>query len=73
MRNQADSIRQEEIRKAIRRIPDLTPEMEHQIDALTKSIVNKILHSPTVRLRKEANGFDAADYANIARALFDLE
>jgi glutamyl-tRNA reductase len=73
LRNQADSIRQEEIRKAIRRIPDLTPEMEHQIDALTKSIVNKILHSPTVRLRKEANGFDAADYANIARALFDLE
>jgi glutamyl-tRNA reductase len=73
MRNQADSIRQEEIRKAIRRIPDLTPEMEDQIDALTKSIVNKILHSPTVRLRKEANGFDAADYANIARALFDLE
>jgi glutamyl-tRNA reductase len=73
LRNQADSIRQEEIRKAIRRIPDLTPEMEDQIDALTKSIVNKILHSPTVRLRKEANGFDAADYANIARALFDLE
>ena len=73
MRYQADTIRQEEVRKAIRRMPDLNPEMERQIDALTKSIVNKILHSPTVRLREEANGFNAADYACIARALFGLD
>jgi glutamyl-tRNA reductase len=73
MRNQADSIRQDEVRKAIRRMQDLTPEMEGQIDSLTKSIVNKILHSPTVRLRKEANGFNAADYASVARALFGLD
>ena len=73
MRNQADSVRQDEVRKAIRRMPDLTPEMERQIDALTKSIVNKILHRPTVRLREEANGFDAADYASVARALFGLD
>lgn len=73
MRNQADSIRQKEMRKAIRRMPDLTPEMERQIDALTQSIVSKILHSPTVQLKKEANGIDAADYASVARALFGLD
>jgi glutamyl-tRNA reductase len=32
MRNQADSIRKDELRKAIRRMPDLTPEMERQIE-----------------------------------------
>ncbi len=73
MRNQADRIREKEMQKAIRRMPDLTPELEHQIDTLTKSIINKILHSPTVRLRKEANGIDAADYASVARALFGLD
>lgn len=73
MRNHADSIRQTEMQKAIRRMPDLTPEMELQIDALTKSIVNKLLHNPTVQLKKEANGFDAEDYAIIARSLFGLD
>ena len=73
IRNQADSIRQDELRKAIRRMPDLTPEMERQIDSLTKSIVSKILHSPTTKLRSEANGHYAADYASIARALFGLD
>ena len=47
--------------------------MEDQIDVLTQSIVNKILHNPTIRLKKEANGFDAADYASIARSLFGLD
>jgi glutamyl-tRNA reductase len=73
MRKQADSIRQKEIQKTLRRLPELSPEMEHQIDQLTKSIVNKILHSPTIRLKKEANGFEAADYASITRALFGLD
>jgi glutamyl-tRNA reductase len=73
IRNQADSIRQKEMRKAIRRMPDLTPEIEQQIDVLTRSIVNKILHSPTVQLKKEANSHIATEYANIARALFGLD
>ena len=70
---QADIIRQDELRKTIRRLPGLTPEMEHHLEVLTKSIVTKILHSPTSRLRAEANGQNAADYAKVARALFGLE
>lgn len=73
LRSQVDSIRQEEVSKAMRRMPDLTPQMEQQIDALTKAIVNKILHSPTARLREEAGGLNAADYASIARGLFGLD
>ena len=73
MRKQADSIRKDEVEKAIRRMPNLTPEMEHQIEVLTASIVNKILHSPTTRLRGEANGPNATDYANLTRYLFGLD
>lgn len=73
MRKQANTIRQAELEKAIRRMPNLPPEAQQHIDELTKSIVKKILHSPTVRLRKEAGGPNAADYANIARGLFELD
>ena len=73
MRKRADAIRQAELEKAIRRIPDLPPDTHQHIDALTRSIVNKILHSPTIRLREEANGPNAIDYADITRGLFELD
>jgi glutamyl-tRNA reductase len=73
MRQQADAIRQAELEKTIRRIPDLPPNAQQHLDALTKAIVNKILHSPTARLREEANGPNAVDYADIARGLFGLD
>ncbi len=73
MRQRADAIRRAELEKAIRRIPDLSPDTQQHIDGLTKSIVNKILHSPTIRLRQEANGPNAVDYADVARGLFGLD
>lgn len=73
MRKQADDIRRDEVEKAMRRMPGLTPEMERQIEALTASIVNKILHGPTTRLRAEANGPKAADYSDLTRYLFGLD
>ena len=73
LRKQANTIRQSEFEKALRRNPDLPPYMQQQIDALTKSIVNKILHQPTARLREEANGPNAIDYADVARGLFGLD
>jgi glutamyl-tRNA reductase len=73
MRAQADAIRRAELEKTIRRIPDLPPGTEQRIDLLTKAIVNKILHSPTTRLREEAVGPNALGYADAARLLFGLE
>jgi glutamyl-tRNA reductase len=73
IRKQADSIRRTEIKKAMQRMPDLTPEMEKQIEALTTAIVNKILHRPTIRLRGESRGPYAADYASLTRYLFGLD
>jgi glutamyl-tRNA reductase len=73
IRQQANAIRQNEVEKALRRMPQLTPEMECQIEALTISIVNKILHSPTDRLRQGAHSPHAPDYAAVTRYLFGLE
>lgn len=73
MRNQANIIRQTELEKTVKRIPELSIESHQQIEAMTKSIVKKILHNPTVRLRQEANGQNAAEIADIARTLFESD
>jgi glutamyl-tRNA reductase len=73
LRTRVNAIREAEVDRAIRRMPDLTPEDEQRIDALTKSIVQKILHNPTIRLREVAGSSFASDYADITRGLFGLD
>ena len=72
MRAQADAIREAELEKVLRRMPELTPEALQQLDLLTRSIVKKLLHHPTIRLREVAGRPDAADDAEAARRLFGL-
>jgi glutamyl-tRNA reductase len=73
IRRQADAIREAELDKTLRRLPELSPEAHQQLDLLTRAIVKKILHSPTLRLREVAGSPHAADYANITRGLFGLD
>lgn len=73
LRSRVNAIREAEVDRAIRRMPDLTPEDEQRIDALTKSIVQKILHNPTIRLREVAGSSHASDYADVTRGLFGLD
>lgn len=73
MRKKANQIRQAELDKTIRRMRDLTPEEQERIEALTKSIVSKILHNPTITLKSESTGSKAAEYANVTRSLFGLD
>lgn len=48
----AESIRQQELRKTLRKFSHIDKETERQIDVLTKSIVNKLIH-PHVALIRE--------------------
>jgi len=73
LRQQADSIRIRELEKTLRRMPRLTPEEQDQLDAMTRSIVNKILHQPTAALRNLAGMPECAEVADLARQLFGLE
>jgi glutamyl-tRNA reductase len=54
LRRRADEIRALELRRAAARLRDLTPEQQAAVDQLTESIVNKLLHGPTVALREAA-------------------
>jgi glutamyl-tRNA reductase len=72
MRDQAESIRREELAKTLRRMPDLTDAERERIEALTQSLVKKLLDSPTRRLRAEVSCPHAPEYATVARTLFGL-
>ena len=51
----ADGIRQRELERALRRLDHLTPEEVEVLDALTRSIVSRLLHDPTMALKAQAD------------------
>jgi len=73
VRTEAERIREEELAKTMQNFPEISLHNEMHIEAMTKAIVKKILHNPTVRLQKEANGPDAVEYASVARNLFGTD
>lgn len=72
MHQKAEQIRQAELEKTLRRLPDLTPEERERLEALTEALVKKILHAPTTCLRQEAGTPEGARRAAVARDLFQL-
>ena len=69
---QAESIRIEELEKTLRRMPDLTDGERERIEALTQSLVRKLLDHPTRHLRAEATSPRAPEVVALVRTLFNL-
>jgi glutamyl-tRNA reductase len=72
MHQNAETIRQIELEKTLRRLPDLTETERGHIEAMTQALVKKLLHAPTHRLHAEAKSPRASEYAALARTLFNL-
>ncbi|HXT36580.1 MAG TPA: glutamyl-tRNA reductase [Chloroflexota bacterium] len=70
LRDHAESIRVTEVERALAQLPDLSPHQRRAVEALSASIVNKLLHRPMVSLKDPdvGNGLAVA-----ARRLFDLQ
>lgn len=72
LRQCLEEVRQQEMDKSMARMTHLGEKDKKAIDALTRSIVNKILHNPTAVL-KQSQGDAAGDtYVDAIRTLFDL-
>src|SRR5205823_13159094 len=56
LRTFGEAVRVRELRRSSSRLRGLTPEQLAAVDALTSGIVNKLLHGPTVALRKAGPG-----------------
>ena len=54
MRERAEDLRRAELERFLARMTHLAPEDRQRIDQLTRGIVNRVLHAPTMRLREAA-------------------
>lgn len=72
MRQKAEEIRQAEMARTLRYLGDLDPQSVAHIQHLSRSLINKLLHEPTVRLRQAAQEDEALDYIGTVRDLFGL-
>jgi glutamyl-tRNA reductase len=53
-------------------MPDLTPEQQRQLDAMTRSIINKIAHGPISELRRNAGQPEGNQAIELIRKVFHL-
>ncbi|MEK6539193.1 MAG: glutamyl-tRNA reductase [Deltaproteobacteria bacterium] len=72
LKKKIEDIRKGEVEKALSGINGLQEKDIQVIDAMTKAIVNKIVHDPVTHLKKEANKVEGDFYIEAARRLFDL-
>ena len=72
LRRRGEDLRAAELERFAPRLAGLDPTQRQAVEALTRSLLAKVLHEPTVRL-KEAAGSPGGDrLAEALRALFDL-
>jgi len=72
LRGRAEAVRAAELAKwAARTAPDEAT--RRAVEALTRAIVNKILHAPVSRLREQAERDEGLAYLQTARVLFALD
>jgi glutamyl-tRNA reductase len=72
LRARADEVVGTELRRLSHRRPDLTDEQRAEVAHTVHRIVQRLLHSPTVRVRQLAGTPGGDQYAAALRELFDL-
>ncbi len=72
LHDRADGIRQAELDRFRARLEGLEPRQREAVEALTRGIVAKLLHEPTVRLKDTAGTPRGDRLAEGLRLLFDL-
>jgi glutamyl-tRNA reductase len=70
---QAEDIRRREMARTLRRMDGISDEQRDLIDAMTASIVRRLLHRPVAVLKSRREAPEAGDLARLVRELFALE
>jgi glutamyl-tRNA reductase len=72
LRERAEGLRVAELQRFRARLDGLDPKQREAVDAVTRGILAKLLHEPTVRLKEEAGTPRGERLADAVRTLFDL-
>jgi glutamyl-tRNA reductase len=73
LRDRAEEVRLGELERFRARLEDLDPKAAEAVEALTRGIVAKLLHDPTVRIKDAAGSGRGEVYADALTALFGLD
>ena len=65
-------MRQSELQRLFNRI-DLNDHQQALVSAMSVRLINKILHEPTMRLKREAAHGNGVAYVSAVHHLFDLD
>jgi glutamyl-tRNA reductase len=72
LREQAEVVRAEETSKLLRKLAHLPEEDRARVEAFTRSLLGKLLHDPTSRLRRSADEETREHLVEEVRSLFGL-
>jgi glutamyl-tRNA reductase len=72
LRDQAEGVRRAELERFAARLEGLSPEQRDAVEGLTKGLLAKLLHAPTVQLKDSAGSSRGDRLADSVRDLFDL-
>jgi glutamyl-tRNA reductase len=67
-----ETVRQAEIDRLRGRLGELSPDQEMAVEALTKGIINKIMHTPITTLKTAAREPESTTVVELIRRLFNL-
>lgn len=73
MRDRMEEVRAKELADTMRRLRHLPPAEQAVVEELSKTLMNKFLHEPTVRLRAAASNGRGLGVVDTVRYLFGLE
>lgn len=73
LRRRAEALRLEELDKALAKLDRLSDRERRAIEALSVGIVNKLLHAPTVNLKRASRDGRGCDYVQLLQYLFELD
>ena len=73
IRKKAENIRKQEIEKTLKKISHLSEDDKQLIHQMSSSMINKILHKPTIKLKQKTQSKDGHVYLKAIRHLFHLD
>jgi glutamyl-tRNA reductase len=73
LRRRASEVIDAELLRLDSRLPDLDVKVREEFGRSVRRVVDKLLHTPTVQVKKLAEGPDGDSYAAALRALFELD
>ncbi len=73
LREQAEGMRQDELQRTMSQLSHLSSDDRERVERLTRSLLQKVLHQPTARIRAAAEDGREHDILEAVRYLFGLE